>query len=103
LKTRKPLSNLALGFSSAIFFAARRIRSFPISHIFLYPALYASLFSSTASGNCTKINFLFPKSFAFNAITALAVVAEPLKKSKIISFFSRSILSMYLIRFNGLG
>ena len=51
--------------------------------MFVYPALYASLFSSVFSGICTIINFLFPPSSAFSCITACAVVAEPEKKSRI--------------------
>ena len=39
LSTRKPPSKGLSGFSPAIFFAARRIRSLPISQMFLYPAL----------------------------------------------------------------
>ena len=72
---------------STVFFPARRIRSLPISHMFLYPALYASLFSSHNSGSCTMINLRFPPSSAFNCITAWAVVAEPEKKSRIMSSF----------------
>ena len=46
---------------------------------------YASLFSSHSSGSCTRIKRRFPPSSALSCITAWAVVAEPEKKSRMMS------------------
>ena len=72
--------------SEIILFPALLIRSLPISHIFLYPALYVSEFLSTSSGNWTEINLLFPPSFKLLEKTECAVVHDPEKKYYDFSF-----------------
>ena len=96
LNTLKPTSRGGLSPSretcppsaERIFFPERRMRSLPISQIFLYPALYASLFSLHTSGSCTMIKRRLPPSSALSCMTAWAVVALPLKKSRIMSSLS---------------
>ena len=85
LSSRSFVSLLILATAFFSVFPARRMRSLPISQIFLYPALYASDFSSVSSGNWTMINLRCPPSSALSCITAWAVVAEPEKKSRITS------------------
>ncbi|OPY58609.1 MAG: hypothetical protein A4E56_03366 [Pelotomaculum sp. PtaU1.Bin065] len=77
--------------SELIFSPARRIRSLPISHIFLKPALAASLSGAQGSANCTMMNLRLPPSSALSCMTAWAVVAEPEKKSRMI--LSSSVLA----------
>ncbi len=81
LKALKPMSNLSIPSlslkSCLIFSPALRMRSLVISAILKYFALYASLFSSVGSGNCTEIHLRLPPSSALSCITAWAVVPEP--------------------------
>lgn len=84
---------LCLSASSALIFApARRMRSLPISAMVLNPALEGSDFSSHGSGNCTMMNLRLPPSSALSCMTAWAVVAEPEKKSRMMS--SASVLEI---------
>ena len=96
------MSGLSL-LSSFIFLPARRMRSLPISQMFRYPALQASLFSSVSSGSWTMMKRRFPPSSALICITACAVVAEPEKKSRIRASFELIIFKKNFIKLDGLG
>jgi len=59
--------------------------SLEISEMVLNPALNASESSSTGSGSWMLMCLLLPESFALSSITAWAVVADPAKKSNMMS------------------
>ena len=98
------MSMSASGCSDFILSPALRIRSLPISHIFLYPALFAVPFSSANSGSCVKINLQAVFFSKLNSISACAIVPEPEKKSSTNDFSPKfANVNNLFINLTGLG